>query len=82
MPDHPLKLRDLRKILARFGVVEQLDRGKGSHTLFVRVLDGQGVSYPIPTNKNDIPTVYVKGIRKRFRLAVEDGVSDADFYGK
>jgi hypothetical protein len=80
MPDHPLKLRDLRRILSRFDVQEKPERGKGSHTLFVRLVDGRVASYPIPTNKNDVPTVYVRGARKRFRPTPDDGVSDADFY--
>ena len=38
MPDRPLKLHDLRRILGNFDVIEDASRGKGSHTMFFRRL--------------------------------------------
>jgi hypothetical protein len=77
----PLKLRDLRKILRKFGVEENTRQGKGSHTLFFTTLqDGQKVSYPMPTDR-EVQPCYVRGVRKAFLLLPRDGVSDDDFFG-
>jgi hypothetical protein len=77
-----LKLRDLRKILRSFGVVEDVAAGKGSHTVFRRQLPEGVFSYPVPTTSDDVHPKYVKGCRERFRLTPEDGISDEAFYGR
>lgn len=76
MPDKPLKLHDLRRLLAAYGVSEDPSRGKGSHTTFV----SNTSTFPVPTSKGDIKRVYVTACRRRFRLTAADGVSDEDFY--
>jgi hypothetical protein len=60
---------------------EDPSRGKGGHTLFFKVFPEGVFSYPIPVRKDVLPC-YVKGCRKKFRLAPEDGVSDEDFFGR
>lgn len=81
MADRPLKLKQLRKIVRRYDVVEDSSIGKGSHTTFLRKVAGGIFSYPIPTHGSDMVLVcYVKGLRKRLRLTPNDGVSDRDFY--
>jgi len=80
MADRPLKLHRLRQILRRYQVVEDVTRGKGSHTLFIRMLPEGKVSYPIPTSKEDVYSVYIRALRKRFKLTELDGVTDYDFY--
>ena len=81
MPDKILKIRDLRRILASFDCWEDASRGKGSHTMFFRQIDGRRVSYPIPT-RDDVLASYVRQIRRRFRLTSTDGVSDEEFYDR
>jgi hypothetical protein len=81
MADRSLNLRELRTILARFGAWEDSSRGKGSHTMFFRVVKGGTYSYPIPTHNKEVHKRYVKGCRERLFLTPEDGVSDQDFYG-
>lgn len=82
MADRPLKLRELRKILKRYDVREDMSRGKGSHTVFFRDVDGKTVSFPVPTNKSELEPAYQRSLRKKFRLRDEDGVSDSEFYGR
>ena len=80
MADRPLKLHRLRQILRRYQVSEDTSRGKGSHTLFIRMLPEGKASYPVPTSKEDVASVYVRALRKKFRLTEMDGVTDYDFY--
>jgi hypothetical protein len=80
MADRPLKLHRLRQILKRYGVTEDSSRGKGSHTMFFRTLPEGVFSFPIPTNKEDIYSNYIRSLRKKFRLTELDGVTDYDFY--
>ncbi len=75
-----LKLRELRKILARYGVTEDPSRGKGGHTMFFKHMGGIEFSYPIPSKK-EVKDCYVRGARRKFQLTAEDGVSDDEFYG-
>ena len=82
MAARPLKLRELRAALRRFGVNESAARGKGSHTMFSKEIEGILVSYPVPTSKRDVKPCYVAGCRRRFKLTVEDGVTDREFYGR
>ncbi len=48
--------------------------------MFFRALPQGRVSYPIPTNVNDISANYIRALRKKFQLTELDGVSDYDFY--
>lgn len=73
--------RELRSILARFGVECDEARGKGSHWLFFCEFPEGTVSYPVPTTSKEVARVYVRQCRRRFRLTESDGVSDRDFYG-
>ena len=76
-----LKLRDLRRHLSRLGVTENTKRGKGSHILFSREIDGKKFTYPMPTDKN-VKSAYLRPLRKQLRLLPEDGVPDSDFFGE
>ncbi|HVX86269.1 MAG TPA: hypothetical protein VH253_15910 [Phycisphaerae bacterium] len=80
MSDVPLKLRELRRILTRFGIAEDPSRGKGSHTLFHATIDGRAVSFPLPTSRDDINAAYIRAVRKKFHLTPQFGVSDREFY--
>lgn len=82
MADRPLKLRELRKILARYGITEDKSRGKGSHTIFVQDKDDGKRVFTIPTTKKDVDTPYIRSLRTKFGLRKEDGVNDDEFYGK
>ncbi len=77
-----LKLHDLRRILASFGVAEDKKAGKGSHTVFYRAMPDGVFTYPVPTHGKDVKPCYVKGCRKRFRLLPDDGVTDDDFFSR
>lgn len=81
MSKRRLKLHELRRILARFGVQEERSRGKGGHTLFWKNFPDGRFTYPVP-NRKDVLPCYVKGCRKQFRLLPEDGVDDDAFFGK
>jgi hypothetical protein len=80
MADKPMKLRDLTRTVTRFGGWEDSARGKGSHTMFFRRIEGGVFSYPIPTHSKEVKKSYVKGLRERLRLTAADGVSDEAFY--
>ncbi len=60
MGKHRLKLHDLRRILARFGVQCSENRGKGGHVLFWKDFPDGRFSYPVP-NRKDVLPCYVKG---------------------
>jgi len=83
MAKRRLKLNELRRILASFGVTEDKKRGKGSHTTFVKQFPEEPKPriYSMPSRKDVLPC-YVKDCRRRFRLTPEDGVTDEDFYGR
>lgn len=78
----PFPLKKLRKCLTAYEVWEEPNRGKGSHTMFFREIDGGKFSYPVPTQDKEVPDKYVKGARKQFRLMPEDGVSDDEFFSR
>lgn len=77
-----LNLSQLRKILRNFDVSEDPSAGKGSHTVFIKVIEGKRMTYPVPTTGQDVLPCYVKGCRKKFKLLPRDGVSDDEFYGR
>jgi hypothetical protein len=84
MAERPLKYRDLVKRLRLFGVVENKTRGKGSHRMLIRVVEGVKCSYPIRCHhEGEVkPRAVIGALRRRLRLTDEDGISDEDFYGK
>lgn len=71
----PVKLKTLRKRLRKHGVDEDASRGKGSHTMFSKVIGGKVVSYPVPTD-NEVEGCYISQLAKRFNLDVKDLASD------
>lgn len=77
-----MTLLQLRRILASFGVSEDTSRGKGSHTLFYKHIDGGVQSYPVPKHGKEVQNCYVSGARKKFKLTKADGISDEDFFGQ
>ena len=84
MADRTLKYRELLRRLKRFGVVEVKRRGKGSEKLLMRVVGGRKYSTTTKCHsENDQkPVAVIQAIRRRLKLAKEDGVSDSKFYGK
>ena len=76
-----VKLNDLERILASFGVSVDRSCGKGSHLKFFKQFPEGRFSYPVPNEKDVLPC-YVKGCRKRFRLTKADGVTDEDFFAR
>jgi hypothetical protein len=50
--------------------------------MFFRAVDGATYSYPIPTHKPELNDCYVKGARKKLKLAKEDGITDEDFFSR
>jgi hypothetical protein len=46
---------------------------------FTGTIDGSNYSYPVP-NQADVLPCYVKGIRKKFQLLPEHGVTDEHFF--
>jgi predicted RNA binding protein YcfA (HicA-like mRNA interferase family) len=79
MADRSLKMRELKLILARYGVECDESRGKGSHVLFRKEFPEGVFTFPVPTHAKDVLKCYVQGCRKKFRLRSTDGVSDKDF---
>lgn len=78
--NRPLSLRQLRQILRGFGVAEDSSRGKGSHTVFSKVINGRTESYPVPTSSGEVLVSYMGPIRRKFKLTPADGVTDEEFY--
>lgn len=76
-----ITLNELRRILRSFGVAEDTSAGKGSHTKFYKQFPEGRFSYPVPTDRDVLPC-YITGCRRRFRLTVDDGISDDDFFGR
>jgi hypothetical protein len=81
MGQRKLTWPEFRRILRSFGVSEDPSRGKGSHTYFFKQFPDGEFGYPVPQHGKDVPSVYVKGLRKRLRLTPDDGISDAKFFG-
>lgn len=76
-----LKVRELTRILASYGVVADTSRGKGGHIMYIGEVDGQRASYPVPSGK-EVLDCYVNGARRRFALTPADGISDDEFYSR
>lgn len=74
-----VKLRDLKKILSRFGITYQPGR---KHPKFVSA-DGR-LKYPIPYTKDsdDVYIAYIGPLRRKFSLIEKHGCDDGRFWGK
>ena len=72
--DKVLKYRDLRARLARFGVTEQAHRGKGSHRMFIKVIDGHPVIDFVTCHNegDDISRKVVRHIREKFQIPKDE----------
>ena len=72
--DKVLKYRDLRTKLARFGVIEQTRRGKGSHRMFIKLIDGRPVADFVTCHNegDDISRKVVQHVREKFQIPLED----------
>ena len=72
--DKVLKYRVLRARLARFGVTEKANRGKGSHRMFLKVIDGRPViDFVTCHNEGDeISRKVVGHIREKFQINYDD----------
>ena len=72
--DKVLKYRDLRARLSRFGVIEQPARGKGSHRMFIKVIEGRPVIDFVTCHNegDDISRKVVGHIREKFQIPFSD----------
>ena len=84
MAEQPLSYRRLRRILSAYGIAEDASRGKGSHRMFVGVVEGRIVRAATKChNENDLkPMGVIKSIRRAFKLTAADGIEDKDFYSR
>jgi hypothetical protein len=84
MADRPLPYRDLLRILKRYGVYEEANRGKGSERMLARIIDGHVIRYPTRchSSNDEKPRGVIRAIRRHFKLTSDDGVSDDEFYGR
>jgi hypothetical protein len=82
MAKKPLRYRDLRKILKRFGIEERKSRGKGSERIFSGMVNGKLVRYPTKCHNegDEKPIPVINAIRRAFGLTEENGVTDEEFY--
>lgn len=73
-----VKFRVVKQLLSTFHI--EIESGKRH----LRLRGPRGGTYPIPRFKDndDVERCYIDGIRRAFRLTIEDGVSDEDFYQK
>ena len=72
--DRVLKYRELRSKLARNGVMEMARRGKGSHRMFLKVMDGRPVVDFVTCHSEggDISRKVVQHVREKFQISMED----------
>ncbi|MBI3127835.1 MAG: type II toxin-antitoxin system HicA family toxin [Candidatus Tectomicrobia bacterium] len=80
MNPHPIKFRELERILRDLGILSLADRGKGSHVVFLRPeKEGsrKGVTYPVKHHgdNSDVSVHVVQSIIRAF------GLSPKDFWG-
>jgi hypothetical protein len=78
----PLKYRDLRKRLKKYGIAEDKSRGKGSERMFVGYVEKRLVTYPTKCHNEgqEKPVPVIEAIRRHFHLTEEFGISDKEFY--
>jgi hypothetical protein len=52
--------------------------------MFFREIDDSTFSYPVPKEKkkDEVKDCYVRGVRKKFKLTPNDGVSDSEFFSR
>ncbi len=83
MAERPLSYADLLRILKRFGVYEESNRGKGSERMLARVIDGVVIRLPTRCHSSgdEKPKGVIRSIRRHFKLTADDGVADREFYG-
>jgi len=77
----PYPLKKLRKILKSYDAWEEPARGKGGHTAFLCEVEGNVELYPIPKSR-EVENCYVKGVRRKFKLTEDDGISDQEFFNR
>ena len=72
--DKVLKYRDLRSRLARFGVTELPHRGKGSHRMFIKVVEGHPVIDFVTCHSegDDISRKVVGHVREKFQIPFDE----------
>jgi len=77
-PPKIVKLRDLKKLLRRYGIAYVSGR---KHMAFV---SPDGTKYPMPHTKgsDDVERSYVNALRRAFRLTSDHGITDEEFYGR
>ena len=73
--DKPLKYRELRKKLRKFGVQEFRKRGKGSERMLHHPnINGRPVWYPIKCHgeRDELSRYIVRAARERFNIKLEE----------
>ena len=75
--DKPLKYRELRSNLQKNGVVEVPKRGKGSHRMFLKMIEGRPVADFVTCHNegDEISRKVVQHVREKFQISLEN------FYG-
>lgn len=74
LEDKHLKYRELRKLLSKHNIYEVKHRGKGSHRLFIGVVEARKISYPVACHSEgqEIRSYIVRRIRETFKIPIED----------
>lgn len=83
MKKHPVRFRDLKKLLDRYGIEWESKSGKGSHGAFNgrNVVDQTRQRYPVPRDQQrEMQVTYVEALRVKFGLVPENGYGDELFY--
>ena len=72
--DKVLKYRELKTKLARLGVIENSSRGKGSHRMFIKVIEGRPViDFVTCHNEGDaVSRKVVQHVREKFQISMEN----------
>ena len=72
--DKPLKYRELRANLQKNGVVEVVKRGKGSHRMFLKIVEGRPVVDFVTCHSegDEISRKVVQHVREKFQISLED----------
>lgn len=77
-----MKFRDLRRVLAEFGIVWNERRGKGSHGVFEGLTKTTRIRhvFVLPRSaQRDVHPPYLRALRTTFELTAEHGVPDELF---
>jgi hypothetical protein len=72
--DTPLKYRDLKSFLAHHGVAEIPRRGKGSHRMFMKVIEGRPVVDFVTCHHEgaEVSRKVVQHVREKFQISIEN----------